>query len=138
MAQSARRSRRAPSSSLTTDYPHGTRFHCRESSFRGPGCRRRIRDWGCIQRPGNGWWNSLGYGWIPAGMWLVAALAALRYHRHSRAHQLAMVGTGGGFSHHLNRGPICISDRRGNPGRNESERTLGWRGGRYSCMAWLL
>ena len=82
MAQFARRSRRAPSSSLTQIIRTAPASTVESLAFvvlgvaagLGLGLYPAAREWVV---------ESLGYGWIPAGLWLVAALAALRYHRHT-------------------------------------------------------
>jgi hypothetical protein len=82
MVHPARRSRRAPSSSLIQIIRTGPASTMEGLAFvalgvatgLGLGLSTGAREWVVA---------SLGYGWIPLGIWLAAALAALRYHRHT-------------------------------------------------------
>ena len=82
MARSARRSRRAPSSSLRQLIRTGPTSTVEGLGFVALGLATGL---GLGLSPGAREWvvESLGYGWLPAGIWLAAALAALRYHRHT-------------------------------------------------------
>ena len=82
MAHSARRSRRAPSSSLIQIIRTGPTSTVEGLAFLALGVAAGL---GLGLSPGARGWvvESLGYGWIPVGIWLAAALAALKYHRHA-------------------------------------------------------
>ena len=82
MAHSARRSRRAPSSSLLQTMHMGPTSTVEGLTFVALGVAAGL---GLGLSPGAREWvvESLGYGWIPAGIWLTAALAALKYHRRT-------------------------------------------------------
>ena len=82
MARSARRSRRAPSSSLIQIIRETPPSTVEGVAFvvlglaagLGLGLSQGAREWVV---------ETLGYGWIPAGIWLASTLAALRYHHRS-------------------------------------------------------
>ena len=87
MAQSARRTRRdAPKTSLKDIIKAGPTSSLEALAFAaiglgfglGLGLSAGAREWSR---------EALGYGWIPVAIWISAALATLRYNRHSvKAH----------------------------------------------------
>ena len=83
MAQSVRRSRRAaPSPSLIEVIKAGPASTLEGLAFVVFGLSVGLA-FGLFPSARSWAFEALGYGWIPAGLWLLAALAALRYHRRS-------------------------------------------------------
>ena len=82
MAHSARRSRRAPASSLIQIIRTGPTSTVEGLAFVALGVAAGLALG--LSAGARGWVvEGLGYGWVPAGIWLAAALAALRYHRQT-------------------------------------------------------
>ena len=82
MARTARRSRQASSPSLIQIIRTGPTSTLEGLAFVALGI---VAGLGLGLSSGARQWvvEALGYGWIPAGIWLAAALAAIKYHRHA-------------------------------------------------------